>query len=452
MSVLNDLQSLPPDSRKFLVFTGFNLVSWQCIVGTVLVLFSRALGMPSSWVGTLLSFLPLSMLLVIFSIPAVETYGPRKLLIVTWLMRNIVASFILTIPLAIYLWDIEISWYILLFSILCFSLVRAFGVGAWFPWLHELVPKNRMGAFFSVETILAQVLTVLVTFGLAVILTINNGLERFYWIYGIGITAGLLSVWFARYIPGGISHSLNTDPSEKFLVLRHALRDKKYLQFIMLIILSISAIAWINVSSILYLRDVLGYSDSKIMNLVTVGAIGVALAVQFSSKILESFRSKVILSFLMALQMLISICWCLISPDIKSTLFYTLPLIVFGAIINAGFIIVASQMMMGMAPNQDRVGYTSLWITGTSISNGIPPILSGWLIRLFQMPGYRTCFLLAAGSATIVAILWSRFRWDEEEKILNIHHIVKPHQPLRTLQRITWLVRSRKKNNSHKRH
>ena len=36
--------------------------------------------------------MPLSMILVVFSIPAVETYGPRRVLVTTWLIRNIAAS------------------------------------------------------------------------------------------------------------------------------------------------------------------------------------------------------------------------------------------------------------------------------------------------------------------------------------------------------------------------
>jgi MFS family permease len=445
MSIVTDVLKLTPASRKFLVFSGINVISWQCIVGQVLVLFGRTIHMPPSLVGMLVSFLPLSMFLVILSIPAVEKYGPRKLLITTWLIRNLVALPVFAIPYVLSHWSVEASWYILLLATLSFSLVRAFGVGAWFPWLHELVPKDSLNTYFSTETIGVQSLTVFIMLGIAQVLNWGETIHRFFLVYAIGIGAGLASVWYARFIPGGVGQTIDTSTTEKFAVLVHAVKDCKYMRFIIYVIISFSAITWINVSSVLYLRDSLHFPDSRIMNFVAFGAIGVALLIRYCAKIAQKLGNHRALAVLMLGQALISFSWFFPQPGVSWTIGLVLPIMIGGAIVSAGFIIIASQTMMCLVQQEDRVGYTTVWIAGSALANGIPPILAGWLIDIFQLPGYRACFILSGASALLVALLWSRFKIEGLEVMPDMHHIIRPYHPLRTLQRITWMVLGMKK-------
>jgi hypothetical protein len=44
-SYLAAVRELPAPPRLFLIFTAFNVFSWQCIAGQALVLFARALNM-----------------------------------------------------------------------------------------------------------------------------------------------------------------------------------------------------------------------------------------------------------------------------------------------------------------------------------------------------------------------------------------------------------------------
>jgi hypothetical protein len=82
------VKELPSAPRRFLFFPAINVISWQCIVGQILVLFARTLDMPPTWVGLLIACLPLSMLLVVVTVPLVEWLGPRWILTWGWLLRN----------------------------------------------------------------------------------------------------------------------------------------------------------------------------------------------------------------------------------------------------------------------------------------------------------------------------------------------------------------------------
>ena len=408
-SVLNSLPSAP---KKFLVFTGINVFSWQCIVGQSLVLFGRALDMPASWVGALLSFLPLSMVLVIFSVPAVQMLGPRKLLILTWLTRNCFAAFVFLIPFASPRYGQEAAWYILLFSTLGFSVARAIGVGSWYPWLYEIVPQPLLGDYFAIETVMVQMINVILILSIGVILGLTGEVSQFFIVYAFGIMAGLLSILFMKRIPGG--NKITTDQTpilQSFSVMLHALSDSHYLKFVLFVLLSTGSFTWLNVSSALYLRDVIGYSDTRIMYLFAGGAVMVTVTVRFFVRAADRIGSEKVLALFMAAQSTISVFWLFIAPEQAFTLSLALISVSIGTAVSAGFSIIAAKNMMTLIPYEDRVGYTSLWIFGVSFANGGPPIIAGVLIDTFHLAGYRISFLMAASLALLLCLLWRRFRF-----------------------------------------
>jgi MFS family permease len=441
--IFNAFNSLPPAPRKFLVFTGINVFSWQCIVGQSLVLFGRALDMPASWVGTLLSFLPLSMVLVIFSVPAVQIVGPRKVLILTWLIRNCFAAFVFAIPLATKFYGTEAAWYILLFSTLGFSLARAFGVGSWYPWLYEIVPQPLLGDYFALETIMVQMINVILILGIGVVLGLTNDVSQFFIVYAFGIAAGLISILFMRKIPGG--RKISTEPmpfKDSFAVIFHAIKNAAYIKFVFFVLLSTASFTWVNVASALYLRDVIGYSDTRIMYLFAGGAVMIALTVSFLVRQAEAIGSEKLMALLMAAQVLIAASWCFIDSGDAFTLYSSLLSLSMGSAVSAGFSIIAAKNMMTLIPYEDRVGYTALWILGISFANGAPPIIAGFLIDIFHLPGYRASFLISAGLAFFLCFLWWRFRFEKRAAptTQNSHPTCRSSLPLRALSRILWII------------
>ncbi len=446
MFIIQNFKLLPVAPRKFLNFSALNLISWQCIVGSVLVLFGRSINMPHTWIGILQSFLPLSMFLVLISIPAVEKFGPRRMILTTWLLRNLSATIVFLIPVAIYFGKQEMAWYLLMLSSLSFSIIRALGVGAWYPWLHEIVPTKQLGTYFSVESVYLQSLTIFVNLGVALLLGLLHGIEKFYWVYGIGIIAGLISVWYVSTIPGGEKAVTTKAEMHPFSALQHAIRDLTYRGFILKTILSLSSLMWISFTSILYLRDVLSTSDQNIMICLSAGALGVTIFVQFCFKKVDQFSTPKIMSLFMLAQAAVAIVWCMLDPESKATSSVAFVLVAMETIINAGFVILASKVMMSLVPGKERAGYTSLWSAGQAVANGIPPILAGCLISIFNLDGYHICFSISAVSALIVAIFWSRFNAENTTVPGGIQHIIKPQQPLRTLQRVTWLLLGIKKD------
>ncbi len=431
------VRELPRPPRLFLIFTAVNVFSWQCIAGPALVLFARALNMPPAWVGLLLSFLPISMLVVVFTVPLVEWLGPRKLLLWTWLSRNILSLSVFLLPWAVSRWGEAAGWQVLLFATLAFSLIRAVGVGAWYPWLHEIVPRPLLGSYLSIEAAMSQVIIIALSLIMALILGLGQGLGRFFLLYAMGIGAGFWSVQLIRKIPGGESGGVEVGAAARRPALREALADGEYRRFFVLAMLGTASVMWLNAASVMYLRDMLFYSETRIMLLLAAGGIGVAATVHFWGRAADRFGSVPAMIQLLAAHAVLAFCWWGLLPGGRLTGLLAVPVIVFTTIFNAAFTMVSASGMLCRVRDEGRVAYTSLWILGVSTANGLPPILAGLLIDYLGMAGFRLCFLIAGcGGLAAAGFMFGLSTEEGKPPLHELRHLIRPSQPLRSLGRV----------------
>ncbi len=441
LPIVSGFLALPAASRKFLLFTAINVISWQCIVGQVLVLFSRAVDMPPAWVGLLLSFMPLSMLLVLFTVPLVEMMGPRRLLSWGWLLRNIIAMAIFYMPWAMHRWGAAGAWHILLFATFGFSFIRALSVGGWYPWLHEVVPAGQFGTYFSTESALVQLVNILLAIGLARILATGEGLGRFFWIYGIGISAGLFSVAAIRVIPGGRSVPAVNTGEGRFAAYRIALRDRAYVRFIVTVFFCFSALTWLSAAMIMYLRDMLGYSDTRIMYLICGGSLAIALTIGSWGRHADRFGSNSAMLQLLTVHSLIALSWLLLLPGAAWTAWLAVPVVILSTLFNATFAMVTSRSMLCHVRDQGRVGYTNIWIICLSLAQGLAPIAAGKVIDTWRMNGFRVCFLISGFLGLACVPFFSLLKPESgKPEPPHLHDVLRPGQPLRTLARTLWIT------------
>jgi len=276
--IYTSLRELDHAPRRFLLFIVFNVISWQCIVGQVLVLFARRIEMPESLVGFLLGFMPLSMVLVIATGRLVTRCGPKPVMLFAWGLRNIIACGVFLMPWAITRWGNPAGWYVLLAATLGFCLMRSIGAGGWLPWLHEVVPIRQRGAYFSSEAGVNNILNVALLGSIAAILVGNPGIGRYLSVYAIGILSGLFSLAWMFRIPGGHAIPLTADP-DKEDSLRRALSDRAFTRFVITASLCFSSFAWFNSAATLYMRDVLGL-EWQVMALQALVSLGVLLTIR----------------------------------------------------------------------------------------------------------------------------------------------------------------------------
>ncbi len=441
LSVLSSLRELGIGAQRFLIFAAANQVAWQCVAGLFLVLFARAIDMPESWVGVLQAFMPLSTVLVMFTVPLVERTGPRRLLLVTWGVRNLLAIPTFGMAWAMSLWGPQAAWYVLLFATLCFCGARAIGVGGWFPWLHEVVSGRLQGVYFASEAAISQLTNIALMLAVAIGLLGQPGLGVYFWIYLMGILAGFLSLAAIWRIPGG-QRVPSTRPARRGLsAYRNALANRKYIRYVLCVCVGQSALWWLQAVYVLYLRDQIKLSDAQIMYQVAAGSLGLALTVRQWGRYADRFGSIPAIMFSLTAYAIISLGWIALTPGATWTLPLAWILVILGNIFNGAAMMAMNRGMLRRVRDKGRVGYTNIWIACTALATGLTPIVACIFVEWLQLAGYRLCFVLTAITSLLCALsLFNVAQEKDKPPIPHLGNLLRPSLPMRTLWRIVWIT------------
>jgi len=295
-------------------------------------------------------------------------------------------------------------------AILSFCVLRATGAGGWLPWLHELVPDKQRGTYFSMESAVTQLTTVVVATAQALLLRGEPNDWRFLMVYAIGIGAGLISLVGMASIPGGKSIHLKTVKSIPSINYRGALRDRGFVAFVTTAALGYSCVTWLIGSTlVLYMRDVLGYDPSVIIGMTAAGGFAVFLTISQWGKLADYAGSAWAIFWAMAGHCTCAAACFLLTPGAAWTEVMVWSIFIVASVFSAAFQVAANRAMLGYVPPHSRVIYTNLWSIGTSLALGVTPIAVGYLIDHLHMNGYRLSFGLAVVSGLACGLMSLRF-------------------------------------------
>lgn len=438
--LVSNLLELDGAPRRFLFFCFFNVVSWQCIAGAVLVLFAREIGMPVSWVGFLQSFMPLSTLLAAFTVPLVTYLGPKRLMSRTWLSRNLAACLVFLMPWAVTKWGAHAGWYVLMIATMGFCLTRALGVAGWFPWLHEVVPDRQRGIYFSAEAAVTHLINIGVLFLQGLILSHNPGIGRFLVIYGIGVAAGLASlVWMYR-VPGGLGVKGAATPHGSETSYGAVLRDRQFLRFVVTASLCFSIFSWYGSSIVLYMRDAIRLEPNRILFITTAGSLAILLTIRAWGRFAESRGSGPAMFKTLSAHSLAALFCLTLVPGTRWAALALAPTVVLCSIFGAAFWVATHRALLNHVKESGRAAYTSIWIVGTALASGFTPIVVGFIIEHGNLWGFRACFAVSGLAGLCGAWACQSVVRDGPPVIQSPAELLRPAIPLRTLARIVWIT------------
>ncbi len=418
----------------------FNVVSWQCIAGPVLVLFGRQLDMPPAWVGVLMSFMPLSMPLVVVTVPLVVRFGPKRVMFTAWLLRNLAASFAFIMPWVLVALGPKSAWYVLLSATLGFCIMRALGVGGWFPWLHEVVPEDQRGKYFSAEISVAQLVNIGVAIAVAVVLAGRPGVPRFLAVYGVGVLAGLASLIGMWRVPGGTAVRSDMDSLDAMSSYRVALGDRHFMLLVVAASLSFASASWLGSAAVMYLRDGLRVPSGPIMAITAAASAGVMLTIQSWQRFADKNGSgrammKTLLGHSLAAMAILAFSFALPGNWMAIAV-----LIVLASVFSSAFSMAAHRAMLGHVVSEHRPAYTNLWTVGTALAGGITPILAGQAIDQLDLWGFRLCFFMSVTTGLGCALLCRIVVKDGAPFDSTLTRLLNPALQLRTVVRIAWVT------------
>jgi len=173
--------------------------------GVFLVAFALKLGASNLIIGLLAAIPALAQLIQIPSIYLVEKYRVRRAISVYASASS--RLFWLLIAFIPFLFSIKAGLTFLIAAILLNAIFTAVSTCSWNSWMRDLVPKERLGSFFSKRMSLATGLGIPLSLGAGIYLDYWKKLWPNYELYGysvlffLGFLAGMLGVYYISNIP-----------------------------------------------------------------------------------------------------------------------------------------------------------------------------------------------------------------------------------------------------------
>jgi len=412
LPVVTAMREIDEGPRRFISFSAWNVLSWQCLVGAAMILFARHIEMPPAWVGVLIAVLPFAQVIVLLTAPLVNRFGPKRVMVTAWFARNVFMCTVFAMPLALAHGGNRLGWYLLLFATITFCIARAIGAGAWFPWVHEILPRAQRPKFFSLESSVMHVMTVMVILMQAFLLRGEPGVGNYLSVYAFGVLAGFTSLYAMSRVPGGASTQATLALRDSFRLQRVALADKPFAHFVAMAMLGFCSLTWLGASYVMFLRDGLGYSSQSIMLLTALGSVSVLLTVRYWGDYAGAHGNSAAMLRCLLGHALVAGGFALLPGAAPWMPFVLVPLLLAAFSFGAGYGVAAHGAMLDRVRDEARVGYTNLWIVGIALAIGITPILAGTVIEYRPDFGFQACFLVSFVSG-VLCVVFGRIHFAE---------------------------------------
>ena len=190
----------PPGALNINGFSFFNAVSFQIVLGAPVILFAKSLGASSFLLGTIAALTPLLNILQLLAARFLHRTGYKRFVLAGWGARTFFTLCIAAIPV----WPgltISGRLWLLAGSLFGFNLLRGFSAGAWLPWLTALVPEQVRGSFLSRDNAFMHLGCLVALLVSAWVMSGSVEAAEYAAVFGIGLIAALISLWFVHRIP-----------------------------------------------------------------------------------------------------------------------------------------------------------------------------------------------------------------------------------------------------------
>ncbi len=356
--------------------------------GIFLVAFALQLGASNTVVGLLAAIPPLAELLQIPSIYIIDRVGKRRLVVVAASL----AARLCWIPIILIPFFLSpgVGILALIMSIVLYSSFSAISHCGWNSWMRDLIPQDRLGAFFShrltLSTGLALVISLVASFfidswGAAFPDTAAHGYSALFF---SGFIAGLVGIVFLARTPEP-RMTVEDREDDLLAVIRKPFED---LNFKNLIVFLGSWNFAVNLASpffTVYMLQRIGLDISVVVVLSVLSQIMNIIFYRSWGRVSDRFSNKSVLAVSGPLFMLAIFAWLFVTlPDIYVLTYPLLILIhILMGISLAGVSLASGNISLKMAPQGQATSYLAASTFVNSVAAGIAPILGGLFVDFF---------------------------------------------------------------------
>jgi MFS family permease len=376
-------------TRRLMFDAAFATIVGTLNSGVVLVAYALLLGASSTVIGVLAAIPFLTQLLQAPAVLLLERMRSRRLV-------SIVALFIarLALPLMAVLGFIDNKALALTLLVVAETVHCAFNaVGAcgWNSWIRDLIPEERMGAFFAQRTIWATMLGILGTALAAGALHYADPVGGagspavFAMLYSVGFVSSLISTWQLAKVPepampapvaGRRLRSLFTQP----------FKDKDFVKLMRFFASWNFAVNLAAPFFTVFMIRQLGFSAGFVLVMSIVSQLANLVVLRLWGQLSDRFTNKTVLTFASP-AFLACIAAMALAGEIGgrgATVFYLVVLHVLMGMTSAGVALASSAIGLKLAPRGSGSAYIATNALVTSVAAGIAPLLGGSVAAFFE--------------------------------------------------------------------
>jgi len=303
------------------------------------------------------------------------------------------------------------------------------------PWFYSFVGEKRWTGFYSTRLICMDSAVLATTVGIGFLLSKEQSLDRFVYVFCIAAVVGLLSVIILNRLPdfavAEVSPGIKTYVKE----LINAIMEKKFRNLLVIATLRTFSYGLVVPFQTLYLLEYLKFEYSTITLLVGMSSLFSIIFYKVWARLQRHFGFFKCLKCTLLLSVLDPVLWLLATQGNFTSIYIVFVLFGMGGvqgIIGSGYWTSYLGALFQRADDKQKPIYNSLYFVTQGITAFIAPMLAGLVIVRFNtsplyfsgmfsegINGYKLVFIISGLLLTTLAVYSMRTKpiiTDKEER------------------------------------
>lgn len=409
-------EQLQRGTRRLMLDAAFATVVGTLNSGVVLVAYALFLGASSTMIGVLAAIPFLTQLLQLPAVVLVEKVRSRRAVSVSCLF---VARLALPMMAVLgYLPDRDLALLLLVAGETVNCAFNAIGGCAWNAWIRDLVPDDRMGAFFARRTVYATIFGIAGTGAAAAALQYadpgGDGEPLvFFALYAVGFVSSLASTWQLAGVPEPAravraGQRLRTLFAEPF-------RNPNFVRLIRFFASWQFAVNLAAPFFTVFIIQQLGFSAGFVLLLSVVSQLSNLAVIRAWGRLSDRFTNKSVLSLASPLFIACIAAMALagqVGPP-SWTIGYLVVLHVLMGLTSAGVGLASVAIGLKLAPRGSASAYVGTNALVTALAAGTAPLLGGAFADFFSTRELQFRIIWNAPGAAVdlvgISVGWWQF-------------------------------------------
>ena len=351
--------------------------------GAFLVAFALQLGASNVQIGLLSAIPTLANVFQLWSIRLVQQYPRRQVVVYASIFGRAMYFLIAIIPFFPGISPVAM----LLLGTVVLQVNLSVAGGSWTSWMHDLIPRERLGQFFAQRMRWSQTVGIGLSLACAVGLDVfqqqtTNGTLGYVVLFLLGGLAGMVGVGLLAYTP---ESSIRPAQRRFGELLRQPFRSVNFRALIIYNALWNFAVNLAAPFFTVYLLQQLNFSITYVIALTTLSQVTTVVALRWWGRYADRYGYKSILSLCAPLYLICILGWTFATfPDPHR---FTLPLLVvlhaLMGVATAGTGLSASSIGLKLAPAGEGASYLAVVSFTNALAAGAAPVVGGLLADFF---------------------------------------------------------------------